>query len=210
LKLKQLALGVRAVKAVPFRLANAPEPPAEEGVEDPHVHMVGVRVMTGTEIADAYEKAQTDAAKRGVKEWLDTHPLCRLHLMAHTLAIACVDNEKRDEPFFVSADEVMSSPEIGGDNIAYLFEQQGAWQAENSLNTKGKTAEEVIGLLVVEAARTENDKSPFADMPRASLLNCIRTMAHLLLSFVTDRSGSGSPDATSSNETPKSSESASE
>jgi hypothetical protein len=206
-KLKQLAKGTRAVKAVPFRLANAPEPPAEEGAQDPHVHMVGVRVMTGDEIADAYQKAQADAAKRGVKEWLDTHPLCRLHLMAHVLAIACVDNEARAEPFFVSADEVMSSPEIGGDNIAYLFEQQQAWQQENTISSKGKSAEDVIALLAVEAARTENDPSPFEGMPRASLVSCLRTTAFLLTSSLMGSLESGSSTDSNSSETQRSDES---
>jgi hypothetical protein len=206
LKLRELAKGTRAVKAVPFRLANAPEPPPEEG-QDPHVHMVGVRVMTGDEIAAAYEKAQTDVAKRGVAQWLDTHPLCRLYLMAHTLAVACVDNEARDEPFFVSAQQVMSSPEVGGDNIAYLFEQQQAWQAESALDAKGKTPEEVIGLLAMEAARTENAESPFDRMPRATLVSCLRSSARLLTTLLMGNSDTGSSDDSNSSETPKNSES---
>ena len=201
MKLSQLPKGVRAVKAVPFRLANAPEPSAEEGAQDPHVHMVGVRVMTGEEIADAYQKAQADAAKRGIKDWLDTHPLCRLHLMAHTLAIACVDADARDEPFFVSADEVMSSPHVGGDNIAYLYEQQQAWQDECSIDAKKYTIEEVIGMLALEAARTENERSPFADMRPSSLKSFMRTTAVLWFSSLTANSLTGTISDSTTSET---------
>ena len=123
-KLRQIEKGTRAVKTVRFRLANAPIPADWESgqglPDDEHTIKVGVRVLTGSEIATIYENARRSAKAAGVDTWLDTDPLCRLHEMAETLAIACVDWEAPDEPFFVSAAEVLGSDALGGANIAYL------------------------------------------------------------------------------------------
>lgn len=202
MKLRDVAKGKRAVKAVPFRLANAPDPkpvPAGESVVlDEHTHLVGVRVLTGDELATVYERAQADAKRKGVDQWLDTHPLCRLYEMAHTVAVACVDNEARDEPFFVSVNEVLSSPDVGEDNIAYLYEQQRAWQDECSLRSnRPLTVTETMAMLAQEAERPENATSPFSDLRAASLASCFRTTAFLFQNLLMVRSLSGGLDESS-------------
>lgn len=211
MKFAAIKKGTRAVKAVPFRLANAPDPkPVEPGQDiplDEYTHLVGVRVLTGDEAAEVLEKAQTDAKKRGVPQWLDTHPLCRLYEMAHTVALACVDNEARDEPFFASVEEVLSAPDVGEDNIAYLYEQQKAWQDECSIRTKDLTVEQVMGLLAQEAERPENAPSPFSHLRAASLPSFFRITAFLFRDLLrvsllstssADTSGTPSSSSTSS------------
>lgn len=208
MKLRDLAKGTRAVKQVSFRLANAPEPKVIELDEpvapDEYTAKLCVRVLTGAEFAEAISRAQADALSKGVKEWLDTHPLCRLYEMVHTLAVACVDADCVAEPFFASADEILKSPEVGEDNIAYLYAKHRAWQDECSPFVKDFTLEQVIGLLALEAERPENSDSPLDRMPPVLLKSFIRTTASLFANSLNARLGSGSSGDASTNSTSKS------
>jgi hypothetical protein len=207
-KLRDIAKGTRAVKVVPFRPANAP--PLEAGAErDDHTIDVGVRVLTGDEIAEAYSAAQEAALRAGAPQWLDTHPLCRLHEMAQTIAVACVDVDSTDraEPFFVGgAQEALSSPELGGENIAYLYQQFRDWEDEcrgTPLDTA--TPAEVISFVVEEAERPENAAgAPFSRLRPSSQRNLVHSICVLCTSLLTARSLSSSPDDSS---TPSTSES---
>ena len=195
MKLRDIKKGTRAVKAVPLRLANAPAVDGPDWENDEHTILVGVRVLTGTEIGEALEKAQETAAKAGVPQWLATHPLCRLHEMAHTVAIGCVDNEKRDEPFFVGGfDEVMGSPEIAGANIAYLFEQIETWNDEVNGRSAKLTGEQLIAAIVMEAERPEHAQETFfSRLSPASRVSCFHTLAVMLSGLLTSRSLTISP-----------------
>lgn len=199
MKLHQIAKGTRAVKPVQLRLANAPAVDGPDWENDENTVTVGVRVLTGTEISEAVQKAQETVAKAGVPQWLATHPLCRLHEMAHTVAIGCVDDEKRDEPFFVRGfDEVMSSPEIGGANIAYLFEQIETWNDEVNGRSQKFTGPQIIAAMVVEAERPENAQETFfSRLSPASRVSFLHSTAVMLTDVLTSRSLIGSPDATS-------------
>lgn len=211
MRFKELAKGTRAVKEVQFRLANAPPitlQPGEPLPSDEYTAKLGVRVLTGDEIATVYSKAQAAAKAAGQHEWLSEHPLCRLHEMVQTLLAACVDIEAPAEPFFASAEEILRSPEIGGDNIAYLFEQHGAWQDECSIRTGDLTVEQVIGLLAVEADRPENAESPLVRMRPSSRESFLRITASLFSNLLKDRLLSGSGADTASSETAKTTESA--
>jgi len=202
MKLRDLAKGNRAVKAVPFRLANAPDakpvPPGDDVVLDEWTVLIGVRVLTGNEIADVYEKAEADARRKGVKEWLDTHPLCRLYEMVHLVAAACVDVPARAEPFFASAAEVLIPPEVCEDNIAYLYEQQRAWQDECSLRSnRPLSVTETMALLAQEAERPENAQTPFSHLRAASQPSFFHTTALLFQNLLTLSALSTSSDDTS-------------
>src|SRR5690606_27729676 len=124
MKFSDIQKGTRAVKDVKFRLGNAPVPTTlavTDGIpDDEYAHRVGLRVLTGEETAQIYANARRDAFAAGVTKWLDSDPLCRLYEMAHTVAIACVDPDNSSEPFFASVREVLESPALGSDNIAYL------------------------------------------------------------------------------------------
>lgn len=199
MKLRQIAKGTRAVKPVLLRLANAPAVDSPDWETDEHTVLVGVRVLTGTEIGEALQKAQESVAKAGVPQWLATHPLCRLHEMAQTVAIGCVDNDSRDEPFFVGGfEEVMGSPEIAGANIAYLFEQIELWNEEVNGRSAKLTGEQLISAIVAEAERPEYaPESFFSRLSAASRVSCFHSLAVMLGGLLTSRSLSGSPDDSS-------------
>lgn len=156
-KLSDVAKGNRAIKKVALPLVNVPSyinPDVPElaaqresdralAVEKgepatPDEVMVGLRVLTLDELTTVYEKAGDFARSRGVKEPNDTDPIYALGLSIYLCAIACVDPDsdvKDPEPFFgARADlesgalELLSSPHIGRDGIAYLAESQEAWQ----------------------------------------------------------------------------------
>lgn len=206
MKLHQIAKGTRAVKAIPFRPANAPLLAAGEE-SDEHTIQVGVRVLNPSEIKEVYEKALAASEKGGVAQWLDTHPLCRLHEMAHTVALACVDidSAERAEPFFVSVDEVMNDDAIGGDNLAYLYQQHQLWQDE-CCGPRGatKTTQEIIAMVAEEAARPDNARDvPFSRLRPSVQLSCFHSTSVLLWSLLMHKSASSSGDEESSDEASK-------
>lgn len=212
MKFSQISTNKRAIKVVRFRLGNAPVPDGLAATDpipdDEYTHKVGLRVLTGAEVAQVYANARADAKSKGSETWLDDDPLCRLYEMAHTVHVACVDPDSGEscEPFFASVNEVLTSPALGSDNIAYLHEQQGIWQDECSLKTEGRTIEEVMGFVVAEAERPENVESPLARMRPSTRENLVRTMAGLLYLSVRERSLSGSIATSSGTSTKKSDE----
>jgi hypothetical protein len=209
-KLRDIAKGTRAIKAVPFRLASAPLLPP--GVEtDEHTIMVGLRVLSPGEIADVYQKAMEAAALAGVSQWLDTHPLCRLHEMFHTVALACVDVDsgERAEPFFVGGvEEIRTSVDLTGDSIAFLYAQHQLWQDECS-GPRGaaKTPGELVAMVAEEAARPENARDvPFSRLRPSAQLSCFHSICVLLWSSLTAKSPSTSTPSSSSTSEPLPSE----
>lgn len=205
-KLRDIAKGTRAVKTVPFRLASAPLLAAGDE-SDEHTIQVGLRVLNPGEVQLVYENAVQDAAKSGVPQWLETHPLCRLHEMVHTLALACVDADsgERLEPFFVGgAEEIRGSNDLSADSIAYLWAQQQLWQDEcTGPRGAAKTPGELIAMVAEEAARPENARDvPFSRLRPSSQLSCFHSICVLLWSSLTGKLPSGSGEsATSENAT---------
>lgn len=203
MKLNQIAKGTRNVKSVPFRLASAPPVEGEDWQTDPGTIQVGIRALTPAESSEVLAKAQESALAAGAKEWLATHPLCELHLMVHLVAVACVDSDAHGEPFFVGgAKEVLSSPEIAGDNLAYLAQQVKLHNDSIGPRDADLTPEQMIAAIVKEAERPENAPETFFSRLRpSSQMSCFRSMAKLLSDLLTIRSLSGSLDSTSSTET---------
>jgi hypothetical protein len=206
MKLHQVAKGTRAVKPVLLRFANAPVVDGPDWENDENTVIVGVRVLTGTEISEALQKAQESVAQAGVPQWLATHPLCRLHEMAQTVAVGCVDNEAHGEPFFIGGfDQVMSSPEIAGANIAYLFEQIEAWNEEVNGRSRKFTGPQIIAAMVAEAERPENAQETFfSRLSPASRERFLHSTAVMFTDVLTSRSLIGSPDATATTTPPPS------
>lgn len=196
MKLRDIAKGSRAVKPVKFRLANAPLL-AAGAEEDEHTITVGVRVLTPGEVAQVYENAIADAAKQGVGQWLDTHPLCRLHEMQRTVLLACIDYDsaERAEPFFASLDEVRDHPGMGADNLAYLFAQWRLWQDEVAGNLR-KTPGELVAMIVEEAGRPENaPDGPFSRCSPNMLQDCLHSICVLYVSLLVTKSPSTLPES---------------
>lgn len=203
MKLHQIAKGTRSVKRIPFRVSNAPDIEGVDWKKDENTIEVGIRALTPAESSEVLEKARDAAEKAGVKEWLATHPLCELHLMVHLVAVACVDSEAPSEPFFVGgAKEILDSPEIAGDNLAYLAQQAKLWNDQLGPREPEMTAEQLISALIREAERPENAPETFFSLLRpSSQLSFFRSTAKLLTSSLMNRYLSGSPEATSSTET---------
>lgn len=203
MKLKDVAKGTWAVKAVPLRLANASQAaqPGQPPSGAPVTVQVGVRVLTGDETASVYQKAQELALEKGVPEWKAEHPLCLLYEKACTIALACVDADsdpRKPEPFFAEGvAEVLSSPLIGSDNIVYLHERWEWWQDECSFETAKMTAEEVIAVAMKHAEAPENE-SPLGRMRPGLRETYTRTLAVALSSLLNPKSLSTSPTGTSS------------
>jgi hypothetical protein len=158
MKLKNVAAGTRAVKRIPLPLVNRPTGFAPEVPEllaqvasdnalaaaagEPAIPAsvdVGVRVMTGSELATVYEKAEEFARSKGVSSSnIDGNPIYNLGLSVYTCAVACVDPDsdvRNPEPFFgergdveSAALELLESPHISRDSIEYLAKCQQAWQ----------------------------------------------------------------------------------
>ncbi len=198
MKLKDVAKGTWAIKPVPLRLANAVEAaqPGQPPSAAPVIVTVGVRVLTGAETEQVYEKAASRAREKGVAEWKDEHPICKLALMAFTLAIACVDFEsdhKKPDGFFDSVDDVFESKHVGTDNIVYLYERYQDWQDACSIERKNMSADEVIATALQMVEAPEGADSPL-DLMRPGLRKSFtRTLAVLLLSSLDRKSPSGSP-----------------
>lgn len=210
MKLHEIKKGTRAVKTVPLRLATAPLLDAGadwETADDGGTVMVGIRILTGTETAEAFEKAQDSARKAGVPQWLATHPLCQLHEMAQLVAAACVDDAARGEPFFVGgAAEVLGDIAIGTDNIGYLAQQIELWQNEVSPRGSEVSEERLISAIVQEAERPEHAPEAFFSRLRPKeQLSCIRSMARMLSDLLANRSLIFSESSSSSSTTTESS-----
>ena len=190
-KLRDIAKGTRNFKSVPFRVANADTlAEGQEWQTADDTIQVGLRALTPAESSEVLAKAQESALRAGAKEWLATHPLCELHLMVHLVAAGCVDNEKRDEPFVVGgAEEIFKSPELAGDNLAYLAQQVKLHNDSVGPRDAEMTAEQLIGAIVREAERPENAPEAFFSLLRpSSQLSCFRSMAKLLSDLLTSRS----------------------
>ncbi len=203
MKLHQIAKGTRNVKSVPFRVANAPTVAGEDWEKEEGTIQVGIRALTPSEASEVLSKAQESAFAAGAKEWLATHPLCELHLMVHLVAVGCVDDEKRDEPFFVGgAAEVLNSPEIAGDNLAYLAQQVKQWNDEVSPRDPDLTAEQLVAMVIREAERPENAPETFFSRLRPSSQgSCFRSISKLLRDLLMVKLLSGSQEATSTTNT---------
>ena len=211
--LENVKAGTRAVKTVKFRLASvAPQPvDADPDAPDQALASVGLRMMTGGEIANAYHKAQQFSTSRGVKEWDDAHPLCMLGLMINTLAVTCLDLDSSpgtQELFFESAEEVLASNLIGPDNIAYLYDVQRDWQESCGIQKREMSMAEVLE--VVHQMASEEAQDPLALLRPGTRVNFLRTLAALVVTLLPGKLDSGTILGSSMRTTPNDSEMSSE
>lgn len=201
-KLKDIKKGTWAVRAVPLHLVNTPPAPGQQPDEVPATIKVGVRVLLGDETAEAYEKAQEYARHKGVQQWSEDHPLCRLYEMAcHVFYAVCAVDQETGEPegtgrvpdgFFESVDQMLSNDRIGTDNIAYLHEQWVRWQDQNRGGTPTMTINEVCAAVMTDMEVSDSRKSPLLSMGHATLVSCVRILGGLLLISQNPKSPSGS------------------
>ena len=204
MRLRDIEKGKRAIKRIPFRPVKGAVQPGRAPLEASADEIsLGVRVLTGEETAEVYEKAKADALARGAERWDEEDSSCRLHLMVHMVTAGCVEVPDDplapvpDEPapFFDSAEQLRTSTLIGRDNIVYLYDHVEKWQADCGFPERKLTPEQLIGLLMQEAERPENADSPLDRMAPALVRSSFRTMAALYKSSLLGKSASGSSGA---------------
>lgn len=227
IRFKDVASGSRAIKRVTCPLVNVPchllpdipelaeqrardakkaelagsAPPAASGSI-----FVGLRVLTGGEILEIYDKAAQVAVSRQHKPD-DSSPIYNLAVGVYTLAAACVapdSDPARPVPFFGDSsepgagvenwqsayDEIMASPHLGRDGILYLVEQQEAWQ--DVCNPQAlKIGADRMWDLAGEVAADDTGR-PFFAMRPAMRWSFTRFMALQLLSSTSSPSPPGS------------------
>lgn len=233
IKFKDVAKGARAVKRVTCPLVNVPchllpDVPelAEQRARDakkagkpetsaPDSVVVGLRVLTGQEILEIYDKAAQVALGRNQKADLSS-PIYELAVSVYTLAASCVSADsdpERPVPFFGDSmvpgagvenwesaySEILASNHLGRDGILFLSEQQAAWQ--DLCNPQAlKIGASRLWQLAAEVAADDTGR-PFFSMRPALQWSFARFMAVQLLSLMSYKSqpGSDSPsDGTSS------------
>lgn len=240
MKLKDLdaiMAGTRAIHRVELPLVNAPSrlqadqpelasqraanmaavQPGRAPSEAPSTLEVGVRVLTGEETAEVYQKAFEAAKKRGCTAPDEKDPVYALMLSVWTLAYACVDLDsdpkdpdlafgegKRD--YEAAAERLLTSPRVGRDGIAFLAEAHELWQDlchPQALKVSDTELGAVIAELVVD------DPRPFLERRPGTRWSLMRFMALRLQALLEDRSTPGSPgtiDTSASTTSPRSGE----
>lgn len=228
MRLSDIPKGFRAIKRVALPLVNVPSQFSadvpelnEQRARDcadavaagepviPDEVMVGLRVLTVDEMVTVYEKAGEFARKHGVTEPNESNPIYNVGVSIYVSALACcdVDSDPKDPmPFFgkrgdieSAALELLSSPHIGRDGIAYLAEQQELWQ--DMANPRAnrippqKHYETIVQLADSDVNRALKG---FLALRPGMLFHLMRSMAVQLLSLLNQKSSSGaiSPETT--------------
>lgn len=116
-------------------------------------------------------------AKKGTG--LPEDPNYELGVMAKTVSLALLDADVQDksEPMFASPEEVLSANELGRDGIAYIYQQQKAWQHEIAPGLEGKSPAEFIAI-AAEVSGTQ-DPSPFCALKPNSQLSFVLFLSNL-------------------------------
>lgn len=163
------------------REAWAAEHPGEA---EPEPVWVGFRLLTGLEAGAILEGAREYAKGRGIEDPKPGNELYELGKAIHTLAVACVDADAPDEPFFDGGvQQIQASPELGRDGILALAEQHEAYQDACNAELLKLSPEEVWAA-VKELAGPNG--LPFCERLRPGLrATLLRSMAVLLLDFWT-------------------------
>lgn len=209
MKLKDIAKGTRAIRRVMLPLVNVrcpllPDLPelAEQRAADqaafeaaqagsapsaaPAASVeVGLRVLTGEEAAEVYEKAAEFARARGSSDPKPGDPLYDFGEAIHRVALATVDPDSdpaHPSPFFASVDEMLSSPHVGRDGIIYLAEAQETWQDLCSPQLTKFSAGELFDQIGKAAAAGDESLRFFELLRPGARWILLRTLASLLLS----------------------------
>jgi len=235
IKFKDVAKGTRAIKRVMCPLVNVPchllpDVPelAEQRARDakkagkpvdaaPTSVEVGLRVLTGQELLEIYDKAAQVALGRNQKADLSS-PIYELAVSVYTLAASCVSPDSDPDkplPFFGDSEvpgagvenwesayaEILGSNHLGRDGILFLSEQQAAWQ--DVCNPQAlKIGASRLWELAAEVAADDTGR-PFFSMRPSLQWSFARFMALQLLSLTSFKSPSGSDSPNGGTSEPK-------
>lgn len=138
-----------------------------------------MRALNGTEEADVLRAATEFAVRKGAAEPKPGDPLFDLSVMAHTLAIACLDPDSSPRvPFFDGgAPQVLD--ELPRETIVYLYERQETWQSESSPYHRQMSEGELVAKVREVAA--SRDDGPFTQLSPGMRWIFARSMASMLL-----------------------------
>ena len=178
-RFSDIAKGTRATRPVVLDYAGAPV-------------ALAVRPLTGAEEASALADGRAYAVGKGVADPKPTDRLYEIGYMAATLVLGCVDADAPGAPFFASLAEVLDN--LDTDRIAYLYEQQQAWQDWCAPRPKDMDAGEFIALvlrLAEEGAGADAD-DPLVMLRPSLRLSFARTLARQYVSRLTPSGDSGS------------------
>lgn len=159
-----------------------------------------LRILTGDDDEAILEAAMRRAADKGAAP-KKGDPVFDFACACESVFRSAVDPDSpADAPaaFFDSVDVVRA--ELDRDRIAYLSERQAAFQDTISPLKKSLSAEEYQAKILQMAAVEAGDATPFDDMGRSLLIDCLRTTARLFLSSAISKSpsfSSSSPEASS-------------
>jgi hypothetical protein len=151
---------------------------------------LAVRPLNGLETSMVLERGRAFAVAKGVSDPKDGDRLYDLGLMAHTLAIACVDREGTEKPFFDGGVEQILEA-LDADRIVLLYEAQQALQDECAGRIT-KLDPATYMAKVVEVAEAKENEDPLADLRPSMRRAWERTTAAQLWSLLRSRSASTS------------------
>ena len=183
---------------------RAEHPDAPEQDDD---ILVGVRVLSGLEIAGVLEDARKFAKARGVDDPKEGNPLYDLGVSVHTLAVAYIDPDATDPEspaarfFDGGVQQILDDPNLGRDGIIYLHEQQETWQDLCSPQASKVDAGTFDAVLTDLAG--EGGFSFFCQLRPGLRWVYMRSMASLLVSLQTAKSAPGSYSETSTTVAPR-------
>ena len=168
--------GKRARKTIELPLVGTKlDPKTGEWVGD--TIKLDIRILTGTEQIAALERAMATAKSKGVDKPEDGDPIYDLALVSETLALACIDSDSPESapvPFFSSATEILESPILTKDHLAFLSESLLSWQDDCSPRLFSASKDDSA----IAAARLAK-----ANLPEAQRF-LLRMQPGMLVSFV--------------------------
>ena len=189
MRFNQIVKGIRATRQVEFSIWG-------------EVARCAVRPMTGIEEADVCATARAYAVSKGIATPSERDRVYEIAVMAHTLAIACVDVDDPAVLYFSSAQEVLEN--LDTDRIAFLYESQKLWEDECSSRCKSMTEAE-WATKIVEIVGSAEDADFLSPMRPVMRLSFLRLTVNRLFSSLTVNSAPSTPsDAAPKNSAPAS------
>ncbi|MGN6103716.1 MAG: hypothetical protein ACTHU0_01300 [Kofleriaceae bacterium] len=196
MKFSNVAQGTRARKRVVIS-----EPAGPNG--EPFIECDVVPLKAGDD-AKVFEEARKFAAARGVADPKPGQEIYELGLWVHTIARSCLDCTvtDRQEPYFDGGVEQILHPDQGlmREQIAYLFEQQQAWQNECCPRQLSMNSIELLQFIMQHAEAPDGQDLPFERWPRLTQRTYVRIISAEAMNSPRIRSLCGllSPEAPSS------------
>jgi hypothetical protein len=196
-KASQLMKGRRAIRRVPYPTCNAGhllggQPPeladtAQEAGVSAQQPMVGLRALTGVEWSEVLECASAFESDKTSERY-------ELGRMVHALRLGCIDPDDPKQGLFFDggAQQILASTDLGRDGIAYLYEQLEEWQDEVHPQVLRMDSHELDGAIAKLAGDEDSSRRFFSELRAGMRWSLARSMASLLLIFLSSKSGSGS------------------